>query len=267
MERFDTLPALFLVTLSLAGLAAPVAAESPWSALDSFRKTGYTKGDFQNKTQDTGNYEHKIEIYRLDALDEDPAYDWYRVDMFITSTITNYRNGDSICGWYTEWVRAGFALSMNGGEIVELGPETTTTNGTTFINMGSSLSASGPTIQAGYQYSQVIPDEGIRLMRDAPNETAYWIANLRGCSGNRGASGVSKSTYTLKPSVIVRLPQGARLRFKTRTKDAVNSFKHEKDKLQLSANPLNTKEKEHFFVEEFSYVVSCGASNCTATLQ
>jgi hypothetical protein len=267
MRKPNRLIPVLQLALLLASPAVPAAAQSPWQSLDSFRRTGYTSGKFEGKNQDTGSYLHQITIYRLDDEGVDKIYDWYRIDMAVESTITRYRKGDAVCGWYTDNVKAAFDPTTSGGEIMELGPETTVGSGNKFINMGGSLTAAGPGIQGGYQYSQVVPDAGIRLTRVGPKEAAHWIANLQGCRNvgspvdYRGASGVAKATYALKPSIIVRIPEGSDLRFLTKTDDIVNSFKHEKD--HYEGGTL----KRQSFVENFSYSVFCGSSSCSANLQ
>ncbi|MBI1180493.1 MAG: hypothetical protein GC201_08030 [Alphaproteobacteria bacterium] len=216
------------LALAVAGQAD---ASSPWLALKNYSDSGTLKGQKKDEaqTQSATSYDYEISVYKLD----DGGYadgDWYRVDYSLTSAIRNYRKGDNVCGWATDVVDAAFDLQTKGGQIEEYAPTTTESESTRGFTLGGQISKSGPAVKADWSISQVIPDAGIKAKRNTTAENVAWITKLRGCDckNNRymppkdcigQASNVAKTTFTLNPSVLVRVPEGSGLTFNTYTKD------------------------------------------------
>ena len=96
------------------------------------------------------------------------------------------------------------------------------------------------------------------------NETAIWTANLRGCKdigspvSYKGASKIAKSTFTLQPSILVKVPEGKNLKFKTKVGTVASTIKHEKGRFKLSSATLTTYSED----TNFSHQVSCSSSSC-----
>ncbi|MCB1807923.1 MAG: hypothetical protein KDJ99_23045 [Candidatus Competibacteraceae bacterium] len=252
----------------LAGsLSAPAQAADPWTSITSYRKTGTTQGKFQNKNQTTGTYSDKITVYKLDDASYDQG-DWYRIDFEMVSAISKYRKGDGICGWWTDQVKVAFDLTTSGGEIWELGPQTTQGSSTTSFSLGSSLASVGPRVSASYSVTQTVPDAGIKLNRNTVNETAIWTARLRGCKdigspvSYKGASKVAKSTFTLQPSIVVKVPEAKRLDFKTTVGTQNTSFTHKKGRYTVG-NGLKTYQTDY----SFKHVAYCTSGSCRVLLK
>ncbi len=249
----------------LAGMLTPAQAQdSPWDSVRSQRKTGTTQGTFSGKQQTTGTYAHKITVYKLDDANYSQG-DWYRIDLSMETAISNYRKGSSVCGWYIDKAIVAFDLTTSGGEIWELGPPTTSGSSSTSFSVGGMLGSSGPRITASYSMTQTVPDAGIKLMRNTVNETAIWIASLQGCKNvgspvnYKGASKISKSSFTLNPSLVVKVPEGRTLAFKTVADGQANGFVHQKDKFRLSKGSVTHYKAE----QDFTYKVTCTGSSCT----
>lgn len=263
-DRF-CLRALLYTISAFALLSGDISvAQSPWTAVQTYRKTDTTKGKFAGDNQTTGSYTHQIAVYKLDDADYIEG-DWYRIDLTVISAISRYRKGDNICGWYTDKVTAAFDLTSADGEIWELGPQSTENKSSQFFTVGGSLGTSGPGINASYSRRQEVADAGIKLTRNTVDEAAVWTANLQGCKnvggiGYTGASTVAKSTYELNPSILVEVPEGERLRFRTAVGNQANGFVHQKDRFKnLTVTHYNTSTR-------FDMAWSCNQSWCEYTI-
>lgn len=256
-----------LLAFAASGLSVPAQAADPWGSIKSERKTGTIKGVYRSKTQTIGTYSHKITVYKLDDASYDQG-DWYRIDFELVSAVSSYRKGDSVCGWWTDKVKVAFDLSTSGGEISELGPQTSQGSSTTSFSLGGSLANSGPRVTASYSQSQTVPDAGIKLDRNTVNETAVWTANLRGCKdigspvSYKGASKVAKSTFTLQPSIIVMVPESRRLDFKTKVGTVTSEITHKKGRYKVSRG-LTTYTQD----TGFNYEVYCASGSCRVLLK
>jgi len=258
------------LTVTAMPLASPAAAESqPWLALGSKRNTDYTYGKFEGDKEKTGSYDERIWIFKLDDANYTDG-DWYRVDMSIGSLISRYRiNG--VCGWITDKVTAGFHLKSPGGDIVDYGPQTTISSRATGYSVGTKLDKFGPKVTAAYSISQEVPDEGIKVWFDTVGEKLQWQAKLGDCGIKEGTTGsaigfrdppqISRNSYSLNPSVMVVVPEGAKLQFSTTVDDFDNGFVQTKAKIK-SDFPSNKVIKRKT-IYTFSYDVSCDSTSCS----
>ncbi|MBI1180495.1 MAG: hypothetical protein GC201_08040 [Alphaproteobacteria bacterium] len=252
------------------GLAAgpPSAAQTnPWEALPGgVSEKGDTKASFEGDNQTTGSYSHKIAVYKLDETTEsgdeaDTDYDWYRIDMRIEAAISRYRKGESVCGWWTDKVRGAVKVSTSGAKIWEYAPDASGGSTTKTKEMGYKIGASGLRFDYGYSVSQTADSLGIKVDYAPTSAAIAWIANLDGCNkvgdafSYSGASKIARTTFVLNPSVIVRVPQGSKLVFRTNAQKQTNGF------VQAKQRRDNGAKRKSF---DFDYELTCTATKCTA---
>jgi len=254
-----------LALASIVVVAAAAAEESsqtsPWTAIASKRYTADTYGKFEGDKQKTGSYVEWIRVYALDDGDYDKG-DWYRIDMSVESAISSYRDGSSTCGWFTDRVTAAFALLTSNGDIQDFGPQADGGGG---YSLGSSVYSQGPFGGASYSMTQEVADSGITVDSSTTKGTIVWTAKLRGCKpksgttgqeiGFTGASKIAKSSYILNPSVIVKVPEGTKLNFKTQVGDkGANGLRHGKSKLRSGGfKSAATRKATYLFI----YDITC----------
>ncbi|MBI1181599.1 MAG: hypothetical protein GC201_13690 [Alphaproteobacteria bacterium] len=220
--------ALAAVALLAAPLVLPSAraqSTTPWTAFENYRKTGTITGQGNSKDNDVATFMHVVNVYKIDP-DSYKGGDWYRIDMIIESAIKNgrYDKKPNACGWYTDNVNAGFDLLTSRGRLEEWGPPTTVGKSSVSYSIGGTFTTGGPRLNLGYSMTQTVPDAGIKAYEDAPGSAVSWVANLKGCddpvgsTAYSGASAVAKGTFTLNPTIVVSVPEGAALKFTTYTK-------------------------------------------------
>ncbi|MBI1180494.1 MAG: hypothetical protein GC201_08035 [Alphaproteobacteria bacterium] len=213
-RRFAGVVAVALL-LAAGAVGRAEAASTPWTALKTYKDNGVLRGDDgSGGKQDATAYDYQIAVYLMDDGGNTSA-DWYRIDMALSSGIQNYRKGNNVCGWWTDAVDAAFDLETKGGQIEEYAPTTGQSAKERSFSVG------------GMSVSQSYPDAGIKANRDGPAESIRWSSNFKGCSCKRipgyipvddcsgGASSIAKSTFTLYPTVLVKVPEGQGLKFNT----------------------------------------------------
>jgi len=256
---------LMTLVFSVLATMSAQAQSSPWTAIGKYIDEGSLEGtkDDGAQRQKAGGYQYQIWVYKLDDGGYDQG-DWYRIDLSVLSSISAYRKGDNVCGWYTDGVNAAFDLETTGGWIEEYAPTTSQSSSEKTYSLGGYVSKGGPAVTATYSFTQTIPDAGIKVKRDGPAETIKWITNLQGCKCNpknvvppyactKGASAVAKSSFKLTPSIVAAVPEGSSLKFKTYLKDFPAG-------VYLKKFVQNKNEK---LKQEYSLTVTCSATSCT----
>jgi len=252
---------LFLCGIVLSVPAGAMAQSSPWQALEQFTWKADTTASFEGDKQATGSYQHDITVYKLDDQG-DTESDWYRVDMRIQAAISHYRKGENVCGWWTDKVQGAFKLQTDSGEILDYAPQTSQGSSTKTYTVGIKASLSGNIRPISkYEVTQVADKSGIKVNIDPAAKAMAWTANLEGCRkvgdvfSYQGASNMAKSTFVLVPTVLVMVPDGAGLSFKTSALGKENGFVQAKQRRDKDA------KKKSF---DFVYTISCDSTKCTA---
>ncbi|MBI1181600.1 MAG: hypothetical protein GC201_13695 [Alphaproteobacteria bacterium] len=272
------LPAI-LAALLLSPHAATAQSSAYWKTLKTFRAAGATEGSFEGDKQTTGSYTHVVAVTKVND-ESDTSYDWYRIDLSIESAISKYRKGETVCGWWTDKVTAGFTLKTKDGIILDYAPETSQGSVSKTYNIAVEIGMSGPNgagnpsgqlVQdLGYKVTQEAPDLGIKVQRNTTAETIAWTAGLKGCKNTgegalsyTGASKIAKSTFVLKPSIVVRVPQGKQLVFQTSAFGIADGFVHAKQK-QIVKNGLKVP-KTRSSKYTFDTTITCSATSCSSS--
>lgn len=264
MKRITTAAAA-ACAVGLMG-AAPAAKADVWNAMLNKQ----WKGPMTESGDNIADYAYQITVYKM----EDGGYadgDFYRVDQALEVGVKKYTAKKAACGWYGDRVKIAFALKTKNGGILEYEPVTFSGSARYSKSVALKQGLGAPTVTPKYSMSTAVPDAGIKVKRDIPNETIVWDGELRGCK-TAGASVVatakifeeasklSKTSYKMETTVLVQVPEGADFRFDTKVgKEASRVLVGRK---RYRAGKARTVTK--LVKEDFAKRVWCGKSSCTA---
>jgi len=215
MKRLVILPiaAAAMIGATAQGQDAP----TNWPLIGTYTNAGITTGNFEGSSETVGSYVSEVTVYWLDDNGYTGA-DWARIDHKLTSKVDRFRDGSSICGWWTDKVNGAFALITDGGKIFDYGPrDGFEKSGTGVYFIASKGPSAISNVQPIYGTAQSVADAKFTVTEDSTNNTLRWVTDVKGCKGSKyvGKTNAAKKEFTLTTSVMVEIPEGQALKFQT----------------------------------------------------
>lgn len=250
-------------------------SSDPWNAIQNFEWDGPTTGEFRGNEQTVGSYRFTLSPYWLDS--DQNGRDWYRVDFQTYSFISNYKYkghkfGDTggKCGWWTNKEHADITVTTPGGSWWEFMPNTTVGSTTTSFSIGGMLTTSQTGVTGAYSKSYGTPDVKITVSGSSIDHSIEWKAGLQGCGNYSsypyydGASSAAKSSYNLAPSLIMYVPAGEPLKFKTSVDNGNSNWDFEVEKDRIKCKDLCTSIKVNQFTATYwqNKKIACTKTAC-----
>lgn len=256
---------------------ATLAVDEAWKQISSKAYSSTMTGVYRGNTQTVGTYKFTITMYymRSDNTINDVVQDWYRADFQTISNISNYKKtGDKFgdtkgkCGWWTKKVHAPVTVLTTNGQWWEYMPDTFVGSSSTSYSIGGSLSTSALGISGGYSKTYGTSDVEIVVRANSVEQSIGWTSKLRGCGdygaypAYRGASKAAKSTYNLYPSLIMAVPEGRNLSFRTQKGGDYWRIVVEKDRLKCGFACSSLKVTEYTSSVGYDLTINCSRTAC-----